>query len=123
MYASSVTSVESDQYKFLHSGDVYEDTDGFCKYKDASGQEYYCVALGTYYGGGNVGEKFKIDLKNEDGTINSIYVVTADSKSDKHTDPKHQYTYGSNGSEYHKGAFEGNKLSNVIIPKSVEYIG
>ena len=31
--------------------------------------------------------------------------------------------YGSNGSEYHKGAFEGNKLSNVIIPKSVEYIG
>ena len=31
--------------------------------------------------------------------------------------------YGSDGSEYHKGAFEGNKLSNVIIPKSVEYIG
>ena len=31
--------------------------------------------------------------------------------------------YGSDGSEYDKGAFEGNKLSNVIIPKSVEYIG
>ena len=108
MYASSVTSVESDQYKFLHSGDVYEDTDGFCKYKDASGQEYYCVALGTYYCGGNVGEKFKIDLKNEDGTINSIYVVTADVKSDKHTDPKHQYTYGSNGSE------NGNILEFVV---------
>ena len=31
--------------------------------------------------------------------------------------------YGSDGSEYDEGAFEGNKLSNVIIPKSVEYIG
>ncbi len=31
--------------------------------------------------------------------------------------------YGSDGSEYDAGAFEGNKLSNVIIPKSVEYIG
>ena len=31
--------------------------------------------------------------------------------------------YGSDCSEYDAGAFEGNKLSNVIIPKSVEYIG
>ena len=31
--------------------------------------------------------------------------------------------YGSDSSEYDAGAFEGNKLSNVIIPKSVEYIG
>ncbi len=31
--------------------------------------------------------------------------------------------YGSNDSEYDEGAFGRNKLSNVIIPKSVEYIG
>ena len=31
--------------------------------------------------------------------------------------------YGSDGGEYDAGVFAGNKLSNVIIPKSVEYIG
>jgi hypothetical protein len=109
MPASAVTDQTSNQYKFLHSGEVYEGADGILRYQDENGIEYYCVALGTYYCDGKVGEKFQIDLRNEDGSLSTIYCITADIKSDKHTDPLHQYTYGANNKE------ENNNILEFVV--------
>lgn len=93
-YASSVTSTNSNQYKFLNSGLVSENEDGYMIYNDGDGKDYYCVAMGSYYSDNTVGKKFKIDLDNG----KSIYAITGDVKSDKGTDINHQYS-GTNGNE------------------------
>ena len=91
-YASSVTNVNSPAFSFLNSDNIFYDSNGFCKYKDSDGEEYYCVAMGRYYAGEvdqtAVGRKFRIEL--EDGK--TINVITGDVKSNAHTDPNRQYT-------------------------------
>ena len=93
-YASSVTSTNSNQYRFLNNGLVSENEDGYMIYNDGDGNDYYCVAMGSYYSDNTVGKKFKIDLDNG----KSIYAITGDVKSDKATDINHQYS-GTNGKE------------------------
>lgn len=93
-YASSVTSTNSNQYRFLNNGLVSENEDGYMIYNDGDGNDYYCVAMGSYYSDNTVGKKFKIDLDNG----KSIYAITGDVKSDKDTDINHQYS-GTNGNE------------------------
>ena len=93
-YASSVTSTNSNQYRFLNNGLVSENEDGYMIYNDGDGNDYYCVAMGSYYSDNTVGKKFKIDLDNG----KSIYAITGDVKSDKETDINHQYS-GTNGKE------------------------
>ena len=63
-------------------------------YNDGDGNDYYCIAMGSYYSDNTVGKKFKIDLDNG----KSIYAITGDVKSDKETDINHQYS-GTNGKE------------------------
>ena len=93
-YASSVTSTNSNQYRFLNNGLVSENEDGYMIYNDGDGNDYYCIAMGSYYSDNTVGKKFKIDLDNG----KSIYAITGDVKSDKETDINHQYS-GTNGKE------------------------
>ena len=93
-YASSVTSTNSNQYRFLNNGLVSENEDGYMIYNDGDGNDYYCIAMGSYYSDNTVGKKFKIDLDNG----KSIYAITGDVKSDKATDINHQYS-GTNGKE------------------------
>lgn len=62
--------------------------------KDENGlykiDNYYCVAMGSYYG--QVGDKHTITLDNG----NTFQVILCDIKSDKHTDNNNQYTVSSN---------------------------
>ena len=89
-HASSITNTSSPAYQFLNSDGIFYDSDGFCKYRDENGEEYYCVAMGRYYAGEAnetaVGRKFRIELENG----KTINVITGDVKSNQHTDPNRQ---------------------------------
>ena len=48
--------------------------------------EYYCAALGTFYGT-TKGTKYKVTLD----TGKTFKIILCDTKSNRHTDKKHQY--------------------------------
>lgn len=74
-------SKNSKQGNIVYGEKAWTDENGLRRYGD-----YYCVAMGTYYG--NVGDVLKIstDLGNE------YLVILGDIKSDKHTDGENKYT-------------------------------
>ena len=89
------------QGKIVYGENAWTDEDGLRK----SG-EYYCVALGSYYG--NVGDKFIIETKKG----NKYKVIKADEKADKHTDSSNRYTL-SNGCMI-EWIVETNKLDKFV---------
>lgn len=52
--------------------------------------EYFCVALGSYYGT-EIGLVYEITL-DDNGILKTFKAVLCDQKSDRHTDPTHRYT-------------------------------
>lgn len=79
----AITSITSTQYKMQQQ--AYTDENGLRKIG-----EYYCVAMGTYYG--KCGDKFYVETDQG----NSWKVIISDIKSDLHTDSTHRYSR-SNG--------------------------
>ena len=77
-------SKNSKQGSIVYDTNAWTDETGLRRWN-----EYYCVALGSYYG--KVGDKFYI----ETDTGNKYKVIKADEKSDLHTDIFHQYTVNS----------------------------
>ncbi len=75
-----ITNTRSKAYQVAKSATVL--SNGLLVVDD----EYYCVAMGTYYG--EVGDRFYIET--DEG--NSWKVIICDTKSDKHTDSTHRYT-------------------------------
>ena len=71
----AITCKTSKQYKFIQREDVNEDERGFLM-QDG---EWYCVALGEYFG--DIGEKYIFTLSNG----NEIKVVKSEAKSNRHT--------------------------------------
>lgn len=78
----AITNTNSTAYKFLHSDGVSVNSEGFLMLDN----EYYCVALGHYFG--NVGDKFLITLDNGF----EFKAVIGDMKSKLHTD-KNNYAH------------------------------
>ena len=75
----------SNQGRIVYSDEAWTDQDGLRLW-----QEYYCVALGSYYGA--VGDKFWVETDKG----NKYKVIKADEKSDVHTDPSNKYTVATN---------------------------
>lgn len=71
----AITCKTSKQYKFIQREDVNEDERGFLM-QDG---EWYCVALGEYFG--DIGEKYIFTLSNG----KEIKVVKSEAKSNRHT--------------------------------------
>lgn len=71
-----ITDTTSKAYQFLNSSDVQINSEGYLIYQD----EYYCVALGHYFG--DIGDKFLITL--DSGF--QFKVIIGDMKSHLHTD-------------------------------------
>lgn len=94
-------SRNSKQGNIVYGEKAWTDENGLRRYGD-----YYCVAMGTYYG--NVGDVLRIstDLGNE------YLVILGDIKSDNHTDSEHKYTV-------HNGCMlefivDSGKISNSV---------
>lgn len=75
----------SKQGKIVFNSNSYTNEDGLRIYRE-NGVDYYCVALGSYYG--NVGDKFWVETDKG----NKYRVIKADEKADKHTDPTNRFT-------------------------------
>ena len=90
MCLHKVTYVDSYQYKFLHSGDFefHTDENGILMYDN-----YYVVAMASYYTKYKVGSTFRITL--DSGVV--FDVITGDEKADKDTDELNMYRPKSNG--------------------------
>ena len=84
----TITNTASDQYKFIHNN-AYSDKNGFMRSKadPEIGQDYYLVALGSFYGT-KIGTKYRITTDKG----NVFYAVLGDCKADRHTNSTHQYT-------------------------------
>lgn len=88
-YYTAVTVKSSPAYAVLNSGSANGRS-----YKTHTDPEtgirmvgdYYCAALGTYYGR-EKGTKYKVTLS----TGRSFKIILCDTKSDRHTDSNHQY--------------------------------
>lgn len=88
-YYKAVTVKSSPAYAVLNSGKANGKS-----YKTHTDPEtgirmvgdYYCAALGTYYGK-EKGTKYKVTLS----TGKSFKIILCDTKSDRHTDRNHQY--------------------------------
>ena len=85
-----ITNTASPQYKLI-SLYGFADEYGFMRTeKDAEidgGQDYYMIALGSYYGT-EIGTKYRITTD----TGNTFYGILADCKADIHTNNTNQYT-------------------------------
>lgn len=105
MYGMNITSVNSMQYKFIHSGSVMPDDNGYLI--DSDGR--YLVAVGTYFAN-NIGDK--IDILFDDGTI--LKCVVGDFKADRHTDETHRYYKGylDEDGAFHQG--DGSVLEFIL---------
>lgn len=84
MCLHTITSKTSYQWKFIHSGDFNFTTDsnGILKYDD-----YYVVAMGSYYSNKKIGSTFRISL--DSGIV--FDVIIGDNKADKDTDSLNMY--------------------------------
>ena len=80
-----ITDTRSDQYKLQR--DAFTDDNGLRMIDD-----YYCVALGTYYSD-TIGDCFLITLD----TGESFKVIVGDIKDDRHTDKSNRYCDMGNG--------------------------
>ncbi len=88
-YYDAVTDKTSPAYAVLNSG-----TYGGVTYKTTTDEatgirmvgEYYCAALGTFYGT-TKGTKYKVTLD----TGKTFKIILCDTKSNRHTDKNHQY--------------------------------
>ena len=88
-YYDAVTDKTSPAYAVLNSGTYLGVT-----YKTTTDEttgirmvgEYYCAALGTFYGT-TKGTKYKVTLD----TGKTFKIILCDTKSNRHTDKKHQY--------------------------------
>lgn len=88
-YYDAVTDKTSPAYAVLNSGTYRGVT-----YKTTTDEttgirmvgEYYCAALGTFYGT-TKGTKYKVTLD----TGKTFKIILCDTKSNRHTDKKHQY--------------------------------
>lgn len=80
-YMDYRTITNRTSYAYQLQKQAYTDNNGLRKIGD-----YYCVAMGTYYG--NVGDTYYIET--DEGAC--WKVILADIKSDKHTDRTHSYT-------------------------------
>lgn len=89
------------QGNIVYGKNAWTDEDGLRK----SG-EYYCVALGSYYG--DVGDKFVVET--DKGNVYKI--IKADEKANKHTDSTNRYTL-TNGCMM-EWIVEINKLNKTI---------
>lgn len=87
---SMITDKSSKQYKFIHRNDVKEDYRGFLM----QDEEWYCVALGSYFG--NIGSKYIITLDNG----NEVKIVKSEAKSDKHTDEDNYLSFNGHIVEF-----------------------
>ena len=94
-------SRSSKQGGIVYANEAWTDEDGLRRWG-----EYYCVALGSYYG--NVGDIFLIETSKG----NKYKIIKADEKADKHTDPSNRYTL-SNGCMM-EWIVETNKLSTYV---------
>ena len=74
----------SEQGEIVYGSEAWTDKDGLRMWG-----EYYCVALGSYYG--NVGDKFLVETDKG----NKYKIIKADEKADKHTDSSNRYTLAS----------------------------
>lgn len=90
MCMHTVTATDSYQWKFLHSGDFkfHTDENGIMMYED-----YYVVAMASYYTNYKVGSTFRITL--DSGVV--FDVITGDEKADADTDSNRMYRPKSNG--------------------------
>lgn len=70
-----ITDISTPQYKLINSERSREDERGFLMYDN----DFYCVALGSYFG--DVGTKYIFTLS----TGKQIKVIKAEAKSDSHT--------------------------------------
>ena len=75
----------SNQGNIVYSDEAWTDQDGLRLW-----EEYYCVALGSYYGA--VGDKFWVETDKG----NKYKIIKADEKADAHTDPSNKYTVATN---------------------------
>lgn len=98
-------SKNSKQGNIVYSEKAWTDENGLRRYGD-----YYCVAMGTYYG--NVGDVLRIstDLGNE------YLVILGDVKSDEHTDGENKYTV-------HNGCMLEFIVDSYEISESVKISG
>ena len=85
-----ITDKSSKQYKFIHRDDVEEDDRGFLM----QDEEWYCVALGSYFG--KIGSKYIITLDNG----NEVKIVKSEAKSDKHTDEDNYLSFNGHIVEF-----------------------
>ena len=85
-----ITDKSSKQYKFIHRDDVKEDDRGFLM----QDEEWYCVALGSYFG--SIGSKYIITLDNG----NEVKIVKSEAKSDKHTDEDNYLSFNGHIVEF-----------------------
>jgi hypothetical protein len=80
---SLVVWTQSQQWKFNQT--MTTDDEGFRRSGDA-----YSVALGSFYGT-KIGTKYKITFLDTNGTPFVVNAVLGECKSDRDTDPMHQY--------------------------------
>ena len=81
-YYTAVTAKGSPQYALLNSPECHTDEKTGIRMIG----DYYCVALGSYYGS-RIGTRYRITFS----TGKSIKVILCDQKANRHTDSKHQY--------------------------------
>lgn len=103
----AITNTRSPQYALQK--EAYTDKNGLRKVGD-----YYCVALGSYYGS-EIGQCYLITLDTGD----SFKAILADFKADGDTDDAHQYHPMSDGA--------GNVVEFVVdtqaLPHDVRWTG
>lgn len=80
-----ISNKTSEQWRIQTDQRTRTDEDGLRVFSEG-GEEYYCVALGSYFG--KIGDKFKVVCDNG----NSFNVIMSDVKSDKDTDKENKYT-------------------------------
>lgn len=61
------------------------DTNTGVRYIEVDGIKYYMIAVGSGWGLA-IGDMCKVDLQQDDGTINTFFAMLGDGKSDNHTD-------------------------------------
>ena len=91
----------SEQGKIVYGDEAWTDGNGLRKEG-----EYYCVALGSYYG--EIGDKFLVETDKG----NKYKIIKADEKANKHTDASNRYTL-SNGCMM-EWIVDTNKLSSFV---------
>ena len=89
------------QGKIVYNNKAWTDEDGLRMWG-----EYYCVALGSYYG--KVGDTFLVETDKG----NKYKIIKADEKADKHTDSSNRYTIATGCMM--EWIVETNKLSTYV---------